>query len=281
MGRKTAFSLLELLIVVAIISLLASLLIPAVGKTKEQAWRVSCKNNQRLLWFIWMLYADDNNEKLAQNGYTGGGGETSRNLWIQGHYNPAISPTDSTNELLLTDRRFSQFAPYLPSSKVYRCPANRDPIQIMGLDGTLSAPVANVRSYSMNWFLGWVDEPISRNPPAALRRFHTTSAIQTASPSELLVFTDVHPKSICWPFFGIQAKSEFFNLPGSYHHRRGVLAWADGHVDEKKWTDPRTAGSVGDDDAALCTPGYWHKHQHLSPGNPDLAWLQARASIPR
>ena len=280
MGRKTAFTLLELLIVVAIISLLASLLIPAVGTAKEQAWRVACKNNQRSLSLTWMLYAEENREMLPQNGYTIGGGETWRNLWIQGHLNPALKPGDCTNELLLIDRRFSQFAPYLPSSKVYRCPANREPIQVLGLDGKLSVAVANVRSYSMNWFLGWVDDPISRNPPAELRRFHTTSALQPASPSELLVFTDVHPKSICWPFFGIQARAEFFNLPGSYHKRRGIIAWADGHVNEKKWADARTTGAVADE-AALCVPGFWHKHQHLSPDNADLAWLQTHGSIPR
>lgn len=45
-----AFSLLELLIVVAIISVLMSILLPAMGRAREQAKQVYCKNNLRSIW---------------------------------------------------------------------------------------------------------------------------------------------------------------------------------------------------------------------------------------
>ena len=42
-----AFTLIELLIVIAVIAVLVALIIPALGRTKEQARRVQCLSNIR------------------------------------------------------------------------------------------------------------------------------------------------------------------------------------------------------------------------------------------
>src|SRR2546425_9831689 len=53
-------TLVELLVVMAIIAILAALLLPALNKTKEQGRATLCRNNMRQISLGIMLYADDN-----------------------------------------------------------------------------------------------------------------------------------------------------------------------------------------------------------------------------
>jgi prepilin-type N-terminal cleavage/methylation domain-containing protein/prepilin-type processing-associated H-X9-DG protein len=58
-----AFTLVELLVVVAIIGLLASLLFPAIGGTLERGKRISCVGNLRQLGLASATYAEDDLQK--------------------------------------------------------------------------------------------------------------------------------------------------------------------------------------------------------------------------
>lgn len=62
--RLHAFSLLEVLVVIALVGILASLLLPAVGRSKTKAYQVVCLNNLRQLGIATRAYADDNQERL-------------------------------------------------------------------------------------------------------------------------------------------------------------------------------------------------------------------------
>jgi len=59
-GRPGAFTLVELLIVMAIISLLVSLLLPSLGKAKLMAQRTVCGGNLRQISLAMEYYLDDN-----------------------------------------------------------------------------------------------------------------------------------------------------------------------------------------------------------------------------
>src|SRR5207248_10646773 len=63
-----AFTLLELLTVISIVSVLAGLLLPSLSRGKQQARRVVCLNNVYQLALTWRLYADDHQGQCVANG---------------------------------------------------------------------------------------------------------------------------------------------------------------------------------------------------------------------
>ena len=60
-----AFTLIELLVVVSIIALLVAILMPALGKARQQAQSLVCKTNLRTIGQAELIYAAENNDKLA------------------------------------------------------------------------------------------------------------------------------------------------------------------------------------------------------------------------
>jgi prepilin-type processing-associated H-X9-DG protein/prepilin-type N-terminal cleavage/methylation domain-containing protein len=58
--RRKVFTLLELLIVVAIIAILASLLLPALTQARKMAKTIACNNNLKQMGVAFQMYASDN-----------------------------------------------------------------------------------------------------------------------------------------------------------------------------------------------------------------------------
>jgi prepilin-type N-terminal cleavage/methylation domain-containing protein len=62
-GTCSAFNLVELLVVFAIIAIIAALLLPAVSRGKNVARRMTCANNARQIDLAILVYCGDGNDK--------------------------------------------------------------------------------------------------------------------------------------------------------------------------------------------------------------------------
>ena len=58
-GKIRCFTLIELLIVVAIIAILAGMLLPALNKAREMAYKISCVNSMSSLGKAYIMYTGD------------------------------------------------------------------------------------------------------------------------------------------------------------------------------------------------------------------------------
>lgn len=63
-GACAAFTLIELLLVMAVLAILASMLMPALSRARERSRAVQCVSNLRQWGFAAHLYADDNDDFL-------------------------------------------------------------------------------------------------------------------------------------------------------------------------------------------------------------------------
>src|SRR5262245_43613812 len=63
-SRREGFTLIELLVCIAIIAILASLLLPAVGKAKNMATRSTCLSNLHQIGLGTTMYLSDNGDRM-------------------------------------------------------------------------------------------------------------------------------------------------------------------------------------------------------------------------
>lgn len=108
MSARRAFTLMELLAVVAMTGILAALLVPAVGRTRAQAWKAQCLSQLRQIGWAIHLYAQDHADGLPTmpdpNPYPNGVGAYYKQL-VKGYLGLTGRPS--------------------PQEKVFICPADR------------------------------------------------------------------------------------------------------------------------------------------------------------
>lgn len=179
-GAHRAFTLIEVLVCVAIIALLVSILLPALGRVRSSARAVSCLSNQRQLIAGWHMYAVDFKDRAMPLGYWEPKdlGPDGQQIFWWGSHGTYGSPPDH-------DRGF--IAPYLDASlrpaSVFECAAQR--VGTYNMQGP-SKSITSTYGYN-GYYLspcktpGWAFD-IGKRP------WQYVSAI--ASPTELLVFAD-------------------------------------------------------------------------------------------
>tara|TARA_R110000782_G_scaffold73091_2_gene146099 strand:- start:16044 stop:16844 length:801 start_codon:yes stop_codon:yes gene_type:complete len=114
---RRGFTLIEVLINVAIIATLMGILLPAIGSARGAARRAVCMSNERQLLMAWSMYASDAEGKALPHAAP----NTGRRVYWYGSEDPA------TGRVVHED---GTLAPYLDATlsagSVFECPAQRE-----------------------------------------------------------------------------------------------------------------------------------------------------------
>lgn len=274
--RPNAFSLVELLVVVAIIALLASLLLPTLSRSRAKAQAVECMNHQRQLQLAWALYAEDHRSFLVPNwGNAGAGRDDACPSWVAGWMDYTSSPDNTNTTYLLRpgvgDRPAGALlGPYTREAKLYRCPADRSHVEIGGVRHP------RVRSVSMNMYTGanWLGPLAQAGLDAGYFIYRKLSDFVVLPPSSAWVLLDEHEDSINGGGFVVDvirrgAAAQIWDVPAGYHAGAGGFSFADGHAEIRKWRDARTLRRVTRETVSSRTP---------AADSVDVAWLQDRTT---
>jgi prepilin-type N-terminal cleavage/methylation domain-containing protein len=228
--QKSAFTLIEILVVIAIIAILAALLLPALSLAKAKGQRISCMNNLRQLGVACHVYMADNDGRLVENWPYAIDPKLETNCWAHGNMGNGLQ---ATNQALL---RMGKLFPYANNADTYHCPADRST--------TNSAP--RVRSYSMNSWMGsrYMEAEGTQFNQRPYRTFVRDSELNAATPATLFVIADEHEVTIDDAFFLISMNDSriFVNYPAFRHDRGYALTFADAHVEHFKIRDPSSKG---------------------------------------
>jgi prepilin-type processing-associated H-X9-DG protein/prepilin-type N-terminal cleavage/methylation domain-containing protein len=204
--KPGAFTLIELLVVIAVIAVLMAILMPALGRAREQGKRAVCLNNVKQLTLAWILYADDNDGKIcaANVGHSAYG-------WVGDMAN-----TDPAEDQMAA-MKAGMLYPYCQDLQLYKCPT--------GVRGEM-------RTYS-------IVSSMNTNIGSSEKGKVYKNRNRIPRPGQRVVFVDeggisnhaynVHYDLPSWK-----------DLPPLRHGNGTNFSYADGHIEYWKWTDSRT-----------------------------------------
>src|SRR5438445_12828881 len=140
--RRRAFTLVELLVVIAIIALLIAMLLPVLGRAKEQANRVICLSQHKQLLMAIAFYCNDNKSYIPHCNWLGQEDAAKCPGWLYDSSRPKLA--FKTEDDLASGGLYK----YIRNPKVFRCPfdpppynrpnATVHPITSYGLNGSIN-----------------------------------------------------------------------------------------------------------------------------------------------
>jgi len=279
------FTLVELLVVVAVIALLAGLLLPAVGRARLKAQGLQCLNHHRQLTLAWLNYSQDHADRIPAASAAYGGVQEPIPAWMEGSLD--LEPGNRSNWDVTRDIHASPLWPYCGgSAAIFRCPA--DASRVIPAEGPMSGrPVPRVRSMAMSLWFGGFGGALSLSSGASSppwRLYRRMGDLVDPGAAMTALFWDQREDTINygnflvdmsgWPDSPAQARWQV-DLPGAYHGNAGGLSFADGHSEIRRWVDGRTM-------PPLRRGQSWMDGDHSleQPHNRDIRWLQERATRP-
>lgn len=215
--RNRAFTLIELLVVIAIIAILMGILMPALNIAKDQARRIQCISNLRTLTLSWILYKDDNDDRLI-------GGHPARQIdaWMLSPRGGDPDPIEQAKEGLRQGKLFE----YAKKVEVYECPSD----ERRKRDNQLA-----YGSYSIAGGMNGEEKEWSN------RALFTYSEIH--HPSQTLVFVEeIDPRGYNMGSWVMSREGTNWIDPLAVWHSRnkGVMSYADGSAIIHTWVNKST-----------------------------------------
>lgn len=171
------FTLIELLTVIAIVGILAAILIPTVGRVREQARRTVDSSNIRQVGQAALMYANQNNEKLPsmflnENGVeTAPGAATSTTMW---RYAAALARIGGLNDAGM----------WLSGSDVLaRFPSSQTPVVTRDATGLVINPAFSAANFTTLSYqaVGGLVMGLTPTTPIAFTRGLTNTGVWTTA----------------------------------------------------------------------------------------------------
>ena len=208
MRGKRFFSLIELLVVIGIIATLAALLLPALQKAKEMAYRIACAGNLKQMGVATQLYCEDNAMWLP-NGYRDGSEFSNAEL-------PAVS--NGNWYLYLQPYLGMKYTSY-PVTGVFLCPSNFYKCSAGYGGGPTASYGINYKGVANGYY----------TPEYVVAGAHYVIKLdQVRHPADYAVIGDNNNRSRIFYYpelYDIDVTNPFYA-----HGKGGNLLWADNHV---------------------------------------------------